>query len=149
MRPPAAPAKAESGGPSIVRDVLYGDAANGARNLMDLYLPTYLPAGIVGKAPVVVMLHGGGSETGAPNADMVALCAPVNHVSADDPPFLLVIGSKDRTPQGIADHTRFHEAQRDSRVESTLLITPEAEHGQCFDRELDAILTFLDKHLKK
>lgn len=48
------------------------------------------------------------------------LCAPVTHVSSDDPPFLLAIGDKDIAPQGIPDHQRLHESLKSKGVESTV-----------------------------
>jgi acetyl esterase/lipase len=80
--------------------------------------------------------------------ELVSLCAPITHVSQDDPPFFLSIGDKDRTPQGIADHTRFHKALREKGVDSTLIIVPGAEHGECFDIQIKNIVQFLDKHLR-
>lgn len=80
--------------------------------------------------------------------ELAAKCAPITYVSQDDPPFLLMIGDKDKTPGGIADHERFHTALKDKGVDSTLLIVPGAEHGQCFDMEFEKILKFFDKHLR-
>jgi len=259
------PGPEAAGGFTIIRNLRYGDPANGVRNLLDLYLP----AGVTGKVPVVIGIHGGGLTTGskemfgpkaiplakhgyavaavnyrlkpdyalpaqiydckaavrwlrahageyhldpnragvvggsagatlaallgtsgnlkeleggvggdpnyptkvqavvalagvyrefpwflvprppgaAPSA-LVRLCAPISHVSRDDPPFLLLIGDQDITPGGIADHRRFHEALREQGVESTLIIVPGAQHGQCFDRETEKILSFLDRHLR-
>ena len=44
----------------IIRDILYGDSANGERNLLDLYLPN----NPIVKYPVILWIHGGGLTTG-------------------------------------------------------------------------------------
>jgi acetyl esterase/lipase len=81
--------------------------------------------------------------------EALELGSAISHVSADDPPFLLIIGDQDETPRGIQDHTTFHQALQDAGVDSTLLIVPGAKHGEGFDREFDAILAFLNRHLKQ
>lgn len=50
------------------------------------------------------------------------------HVSADDPPFLIVHGSEDPGVP-VSQSTRFHEALRSKGVDSTLLIISGAGHG--------------------
>ena len=90
-----------------------------------------------------------GRRPSEPDAKELAVkCAPITYVSQDDPPFLLMIGDKDKTPGGVADHESFHSALKDKGVDSTLLIVPGAEHGQCFDTEFEKILKFFDKHLR-
>jgi acetyl esterase/lipase len=81
--------------------------------------------------------------------EALELGSATTHVSADDPPFLIIIGDQDETPRGIEDHTAFHQALQHAGVDSTLIIVPGARHGEGFDRETDAILGFLNRHLKQ
>jgi len=79
--------------------------------------------------------------------ELATKCAPITYVSADDPPFLLLIGDKDPTPGGIADHQRFCKALKDRGVDSELVIVAGAGHGKCFDLEFEKIMAFLDETL--
>jgi acetyl esterase/lipase len=80
--------------------------------------------------------------------DAVRQGSAISYVSADDPPFLTLIGSEDETPHGLEDHQNFHQALLDAGVDSTLTIVPGAVHGECYKREFDRILAFFTLHLK-
>jgi acetyl esterase/lipase len=77
------------------------------------------------------------------------LGSAISYVSADDPPFYICIGDQDQTPKGIEDHTNFNKALQDKGVDSTLLIVPGTQHGQCFENAYDQILDFLNRTLKQ
>jgi len=71
------------------------------------------------------------------------------HVSADDPPFLIMHGSEDPGVP-ISQSTRFHEALRSEGVESTLVIIEGAGHGGSeFKTEAvhDQVTAFFQAHL--
>jgi len=62
------------------------------------------------------------------NSDIVAQASPVTHVTADDPPFLILHGDKDKlvpTSQSQA----LHEKLLAAGVSSTLIIVKNAGHG--------------------
>lgn len=77
------------------------------------------------------------------------LASPLTHVTADDPPFLVLHGAVDcsvPTPQGV----RLHEALRAAGVSSELHITPDAGHnvGQVVTPELwQRVYQVVDEHL--
>lgn len=80
--------------------------------------------------------------------DNVARSSARNHVTPDDPPVLLLIGELDATPNGIPDHQAFHDAMLAACVDSTLVIVPGAEHGECFGLESQRVIDFFGAHLR-
>ncbi|WP_181010002.1 alpha/beta hydrolase [Ornithinimicrobium sufpigmenti] len=81
--------------------------------------------------------------------DLMRAMAPIEHVHHGIPPVLLMHGDQD----GIVDaeHSRLlHAALRDTGVDSTLEITPGADHcflGTPIQPHLDRAVTFLAGHL--
>ncbi len=80
-----------------------------------------------------------------------ALASPVNHVSADDPPFLIIHGTADK----IVHHSQsieLHEMLRQGSVSTRLVLLKDAPHTfhlqppRCDIRPL--VVGFFDKHLK-
>jgi len=76
------------------------------------------------------------------------LSSSFHQISADDPSSLIAIGDSDGTPNGLADHTAFHEALSALNVDSTLIIVPGAEHGDLLPDIMPVLLQFFNAHLK-
>lgn len=76
--------------------------------------------------------------------DRMRLSSAYRHVTPDDPPFLLAIGSLDQTPNGLPDHRAMDEALPDS----TLIVMDGYAHAELWPDVAPALLAFLDAHLK-
>lgn len=84
--------------------------------------------------------------------------SPINHVSRDDPPFLLIHGERDVTVP-VSHSARFHEKLKSAGVYTEFIRVKNAGHGlipvggAAVDPPLDSIrssiLTFLQERLKK
>jgi acetyl esterase/lipase len=136
---------------------LEGDLGNAGvssrvQAVCDFYGPTdFLLSEVGGKADnpdsAVARLLGGP----APQRPEVARSAsPAHWISADDPPFLIFQGGKDRTVQPIQSQ-KFAELLRASKVEAELIEFPDAEHGGPAFRSPETIariVAFFDRHLK-
>lgn len=94
------------------------------------------------QGPITKLL--GGLPKDKPDAAKEA--SPITYVSKDDPPFLVVHGSADRTvpfDQGL----RLHEALKKAGVDSTLIKIEGGGHG-IGGREVETrVRAFLEKHL--
>jgi acetyl esterase/lipase len=79
--------------------------------------------------------------------DNLRLSSGAHFVSADDPPFLLIVGALDETPNAIPDHEAFDAALDAAGVDSTLVIVPGAGHGQLWPGIRDTLVAWLLSHL--
>lgn len=74
--------------------------------------------------------------------------SPVSYASADDPPFLIVHGTKDDVVP-FDQSMRLHEALRKAGVAATLIPVERGGHGNFGNPEIPLrIQTFFDKHLR-
>ena len=81
--------------------------------------------------------------------DLAKDASALHHVSADDPPFLIMHGSEDPGVP-LVQSTRFHEALKSKGVDSTLVIIDGAGHGGAeFKTEAvkQEVVTFFRTHL--
>lgn len=81
--------------------------------------------------------------------DMVRAMAPVEHVHDGIPPILLMHGDQDGIV-GAEQSRRLHAALLGAGVDSTLEITPGADHcfvGTPIQPHLDRAVDFLARHL--
>jgi acetyl esterase/lipase len=72
--------------------------------------------------------------------------SPITYVTKDDPPFLVVHGSDDKTvpyDQGV----RFHAAQKQAGLNTTLITMQGGGHGIGGPEITSRVRTFFDKHL--
>lgn len=85
------------------------------------------------------------------NPDLWTFASPVNHVTPDDPPFLIIHGTADR----IVHHSQsieLHDQLRQNSVSTQLVLLKDTPHtfhlqpGRCDIRPL--VIGFFDKHLK-
>lgn len=112
-------------------DFLLGDVGGRADN----------PAG-----PVALLLGGPAPQM----KERARQASPVTWVSADDPPFLIFQGGRDRTVPP-AQSEALAQRLKQAGVEVELVIFPEAEHGgPAFSSAdtIDKIAAFFDRHLK-
>lgn len=85
------------------------------------------------------------------NKDAARNASPITYVSADDPPFMLIHGTKDQAVP-FNQSERLHAALLKSEVESVLIPIPGGEHGN-FDKSdvhpevVQRMRQFFDKHL--
>jgi acetyl esterase/lipase len=94
--------------------------------------------------PVDVLLGGPLRE----NGEKAAQASPVTHVSADDPPFLILHGDRDWLVP-LRQSRLLEKALKDAGVEATLHVVAGAGHGRLRSAEADAaVAAFLEKHLK-
>ena len=97
-------------------------------------------------APEAALLGGPTAE----RLELAKMANPLTYVSKDDPPFLIVHGSRDvRVP--IEQSQSLKEALNKAGVEATLQMIEGAPHG--FNKQQEAtafpyVLEFFDKHLK-
>ena len=130
-------------------DVGPKDAGSRVQCVLDFFGPTDLArmSPPKGRENPITRLLGGAP---ADKKELAAQANPITFVSKDDPPFLIVHGDKD----AVVPHSQselLHEALRKAGVDSTLMIVPDAGHGNgIFTRELmKTYAEFFDKHLKK
>ncbi|MCZ2341551.1 MAG: alpha/beta hydrolase [Bacteroidales bacterium] len=85
------------------------------------------------------------------NPTVYKKASPLNHVSADDPPFLLIHGTADLVVP-IIHSERLHKKLRATGVESALLSLSGKGHGWSGEdmiQSTDATVKFLSKHLSE
>ena len=82
------------------------------------------------------------------NLATAAAASPVTHVTADDPPFLIVHGTRD--PVVAFDQSMtLHAALTNVQATSTLLTVDGGGHGAGFGPDVTAVVTrFFDHHLR-
>ncbi|GBD36371.1 Carboxylesterase NlhH [bacterium HR36] len=98
------------------------------------------------KSPISLLLGGTVEE----KKDSARLASPVTHVSKDDPPFLILHGTADKTVP-ISQSEIFERALKQAGVEVTLVKIEGAGHGgpQFNTPEIrKTIADFFDKHLR-
>lgn len=110
------------------------DQASTVQAVVDLYGPTDFKLFVTtkgyeshnqDKSPESRLL--GGGEV-LPQADAIKRVNPITYVDSDDPPFLIIHGSNDRTVPPNQSET-FHEALEKANVPSRLKIIDGAGHG--------------------
>ncbi len=83
------------------------------------------------------------------DADLAASISPILHVTADDPPTLLVHGDKD-TLVPLSNSVRIHDAFEEANVVSHLIVLEGAGHGFRGDyssQAAAALADWFDRHL--
>ncbi|MHC4737519.1 MAG: alpha/beta hydrolase fold domain-containing protein [Planctomycetota bacterium] len=85
------------------------------------------------------------------NPALWALASPVNHISGDDPPFLIIHGTADPLVP-VQQSVELHEKLQENGIDSQLVIVegaPHSFHLQPKQQDLrPLVLAFLDKNLK-
>ncbi|MGE3819033.1 MAG: alpha/beta hydrolase fold domain-containing protein [Isosphaeraceae bacterium] len=82
------------------------------------------------------------------NPDAARAASPVSYVSADDPPFLIIHGTKDDVVP-YDQSARLHDALHKAGVQTTLIPVERGGHGNFGNPEIPLrIQTFFDKHLR-
>jgi acetyl esterase/lipase len=79
-------------------------------------------------------------------ADVARQASPVTYVTKDDPPFLIVHGTDDRTVP-IAQAERLHAAQQEAGVDTTFIKIDGGGHGIGGAEIESRVRAFFDKHL--
>ncbi len=80
--------------------------------------------------------------------EVARAASPITYVSADDPPFLIIHGTKDMTVP-FDQSERLHKALVAAGVESIFIPVTDGGHGGFRSRELERrIRLFLDRHLR-
>ncbi len=82
------------------------------------------------------------------NVDKVATANPITYVTADDPPFLIVHGTRDPLVS-FNQSELLHAALQEANAASTLITVAGAGHGDGFGPGVDALVRqFFDHHLR-
>jgi len=85
------------------------------------------------------------------NPALWALASPVNHISRDDPPFLIIHGTADSLVP-VQQSVELHEKLRENGIDSQLVIVEGAPHSFHLQPEQQdlrpLVLAFFDKNLK-
>ncbi|QDT14635.1 alpha/beta hydrolase [Alienimonas californiensis] len=100
-----------------------------------------------GKGSVVYLLLGGGADE---KVDLARQASAVTHVSPDDPPFLVLHGSEDKTVL-LDQSQRIEQVYADAGLPITLHVLDGSGHGgaEFYGGEPGRWLTaFLDEHLR-
>lgn len=123
--------------------------------VVDFFGPTDFPSMDKDAPPEARMRHGiaGSPEsmlmgfTIDENPKGAAVASPITYITPDDPPILIVHGTKDPIvpyPQS----TRFHKALRKAGVDSTLISVDGGGHGRGFGKEVNrTVERFFEHHL--
>lgn len=134
----------------------YFDISSSVACVVDFYGPTHFPDMDKEAPPEATMRHGTADSpesmlmgfTINENPEGAAIASPITYITPDDPPFLIVHGTKDPTvpyPQS----TRFHEALNKCGVSSTLISVTGGGHGKGFGEEVNRnVIRFFDHHLR-
>lgn len=80
-------------------------------------------------------------------SEQARLASPVAHVTADDPPFLVVHGTADGTVP-FAQGESFHQALKKAGVNSTLLVLEKGSHNIGGNEVLARVRNFFERHLR-
>jgi acetyl esterase/lipase len=122
--------------------------------VVDYYGPTDLSQAASLRDPAIVAFIGG---TCAEKPNLCQQASPVTYVSPDDPPFLIIHGTRDpRVP--FQQSVILRDALRDAGVEVEFLALQGAGHGwatgslhdqRYYAQALSAALAFFDRHLKE
>ena len=132
----------------------YLDQSSRIQAVVDMFGPTDLTRLFAGVNPRLIETVFGTTDR---NAEILKKASPVNHVSIDDPPFLLLHGELDKlVPLGQSQI--LYEKLKETGVPATLVIVKNAGHG--FSEAASPILPsreeiskmvadFFDRHLKQ
>ena len=91
----------------------------------------------------------GGPASG--KSELAKEASPIEYVSADDPPFLIVHGTDDRVVP-LSQSERLHDALTKAGVPSTLVTLPDTGHGGgAFNKPAvrKTVAEFFDRHLRR
>jgi dipeptidyl aminopeptidase/acylaminoacyl peptidase len=91
----------------------------------------------------VYKLFGGPTKD---KADLARQASPVTYVTKDDPPFLIVHGTDDRTVS-IKQAERLHAAQKEAGLDTTFVKIEGGGHGIGGAEIETRVRAFFDKHL--
>ena len=81
-------------------------------------------------------------------ADVAKAASPIRYVTADDPPFLIIHGTKDMTVP-FDQSERLHQALREAGVSALFIPVTDGGHGGFRSPELDRRThLFFDRHLR-
>ena len=113
-------------------------------------IEAYRNVAIPTNGPLTKLLGGPPRE----KLDVARKASPINHVTKDDPPFLLVHGDKDRTVN-IRQSEMLNDRLKEAGVDVTFLVVKNGAHGN-FGPEAEpdtaainqAVASFFEKHLK-
>lgn len=132
------------------------DQSSTVQAVLDLYGPTDLisiyeqsdnPHHRQKDSPITKLL--GGTIQQKPDAAKAA--SPSSHITADDPPHLILHGGQDPLVP-VQQSIDYDAALRQAGVESTLIVLPDERHGgrSFFDAERRmAIKAFYDRHIRQ
>jgi len=82
------------------------------------------------------------------HAELARQASPLEYVSSDDPPFLIVHGSKDPLVP-VQQSKQLHASLQKAGVTSTLVIIEDGKHGPFREpKQLARVQKFFDSHLK-
>jgi len=136
-------------------DTLGGDTGISTRlqAVCDYYGPTdflaAIKAGITDSSDAKLL----GGPPGE-RLDVAKQASPVNYVSRDDPPFLIVQGDQDRIVP-LEQSRLLHDKLKQAGVEATLVVVRNGKHGNWGpdvqptpDQIRETVISFFDKHLK-
>jgi acetyl esterase/lipase len=98
-----------------------------------------------GRSPSAVDLLLGGSLVDKP--ELAKQASPITHVSADDPPFLIVHGTADNTVP-FEQAEMLYAALKQAGVDATLVKILEGSHAVGGEEVLQRVGAFFDKHLR-
>jgi len=124
--------------------------------VVDFYGPTDLTTMDQNAAEGAVMKHNtpDSPETlllgymATKNPEGAATASPITYITPDDPPFLIVHGTKDPVVP-YAQSVTFHEALKKAGVSSTLLSVTGGGHGKGFGADVNQnVIRFFDHHLR-
>lgn len=105
----------------------YAEYSSALSAVVDLYGPTDLTVEFSGNSPELLL-----QAFGDNSYDQAEEQSPVNYVSSDDPPFLIIHGEEDPVVP-IAQSETFYQLLQDKGVEATLI--PVANAGHSFKQE--------------
>jgi acetyl esterase/lipase len=95
-------------------------------------------------SPEVLLLGGTMDE----KPELARLASPVTHISAADPPFLIMQGTADETVPA-AQSGEFHAALKKAGVESELRLYPGAGHSLDNRNTIPVVMAFFDRCLRR
>ncbi|MCX7886273.1 MAG: prolyl oligopeptidase family serine peptidase [Verrucomicrobiae bacterium] len=136
----------------VHRDVEYGRAGE-RRLLLDIACPKQPAAKLL---PAVVVLHGGREPSAVSlllggrvdeKKEQARQASPINYVTGDAPPFLLVHGTNDPTVP-FEQAEAFYRALKAAGADVTLIRIEGGGHSIAGLEPRDRAYAFLEKHLR-
>ena len=132
----------------------YLDQSSRVQAVVDMFGPTDLTRLFSGANPRLLETVFGTTDR---NAEILKKASPVNHVSIDDPPFLILHGELDKLVPPSQSQI-FHEKLKGTGVPTTLVIVKNAGHGfsqagspisPSREEITKMVADFFDQHLKQ